>query len=323
MSLRSIPERRHAQNSFDKVQKEIATSHSATNPKVLFRYRSCDTSFFYDELEKLLGEKKMYFAPQQLLNDPFDCWPTLSKHINFAEYERNIWPVIRRLMICAEKSKLEAGTISKGTCIQCVRAIKKTSKSDLMHAYETLLDNSRNRWGGEIGVLSLSLSNQNLVMWSMYANNGRGICIELNEANSPDIYSTPVRVLYSEQRPAFDYYGYTALLAMFVPSFLGSFTSQEIGTINSGIEQLNFIYKKNSRWSYEEEIRMVIFTGGGQYHSLKPMNVSRIFVGSKVPSDVKSQIASLVATKSPKTELFTAHVCDSGYQMAFSPWKSC
>lgn len=129
-----------------------------------------------------------------------------------------------------------------------------------------------------IGVISLSETPRNLLMWAHYANNHKGFCIgydsnSLNEESSLDerlpISSRPVKIMYDNCR--FD------------------FTNMSFNVNSSYHEKLKSILyhvltTKSDEWIYEKECRMilplnncdkVIYTGGdkaikSEIESLQP-----------------------------------------------------
>lgn len=44
-------------------------------PEFLFRYRSSRTEYFFDEIEKAVGEAKIFLTPASGQNDPYEMRP--------------------------------------------------------------------------------------------------------------------------------------------------------------------------------------------------------------------------------------------------------
>ena len=114
---------------------------NSINDYILFRFRRIDKH----SLQSLVNSE-LYFARPDALNDPFDC------RVDFhASLERAI--------IRAEGENQER-------LKKLLEIINEDVKSDEIRA---LVEN--------IGVCSFSLTLENTLMWSHYADNHRGVCL--------------------------------------------------------------------------------------------------------------------------------------------------
>lgn len=63
-----------------------------------FRYRSAQTPYFLEEIERAL-EGQFYFASLDQVNDPFDCRPAIDRTVPFSEFRDRIYPIQRHIML--------------------------------------------------------------------------------------------------------------------------------------------------------------------------------------------------------------------------------
>ncbi|WP_178088177.1 DUF2971 domain-containing protein [Plesiomonas shigelloides] len=181
-------------------------------------------------LYKFITYRKGFFLSPQLrisqrsaLNDPFECLPAAE----------NIADIYDRIF---NKFKESGSNIPNPNCIG---DLVRKSENCMIH-YSDLLD--------YYGVVSLTQSHDNILMWSHYSNQHTGIVIELdtqmigldNEITHSGVLSDnnkfPMSVLYSNTRYVNDDGGYT-----FGPLF-------------------DTYFVKSDDWSYEKEYRIVTKT---------------------------------------------------------------
>jgi hypothetical protein len=133
------------------------------NKSVLYKYRDWNDK----NHKKLLYENQLYLTPPNYFNDPFDCKIPLdfraldneekidlyiNQFLNNPEYLRENKNNIK-------KDKLRLYSILKND----LETVQKKSNSHSMDNY--------------IGVLSLSLCWDNILMWSHYSNFHKGFCV--------------------------------------------------------------------------------------------------------------------------------------------------
>ncbi len=132
---------------------------NTTASNLLYKYRKFDRNAF-----RILGNKELYFATPENLNDPLDCkWPILNLFDQVIESEEDKDLKIRL-------SKLRNLMI----------AHRETGKTELMHeTFETFPLTA--------GVLSLSRNPTDSLLWSHYADGHRGFCIGFDETYFNDL----------------------------------------------------------------------------------------------------------------------------------------
>lgn len=117
-----------------------------------------------------------------------------------------------------------------------------------------------------IGVLSLSKSFKNVLMWSFYADWHSGLCIEFKAGKKEEPFCDARKVKYMER----------------VPSF-------ELGTdVKEKLSKALFI--KSSDWSHEKEWRVVRNGYSGSLLRFPSSCIRQIIIGCRMPNESVKRI---------------------------------
>lgn len=213
----------------DLIQK---ISKGAIN-QCLYKYRE-DNDFS----EKILTDKTLWFSHPNEFNDPFDCWSNI-QYLNKDELYNLL--VQSRVFDESIKSKLKQGCNKFDT-----NKIKQITDSII----------------NKIGVCCFSNTYTSILMWSHYANNHKGFCIEFDILVDPDLFCLALPVNYVKTMPEFNY-------------------PTEFNNIIT-----NIIQPKYKDWEYEKEVRIIKpqsenEKNGSQAFSFKPESMKRIIFGCK------------------------------------------
>jgi len=123
----------------------------------------------------------------------------------------------------------------------------------------------------QMGVLSLSEINDNILMWSHYSESHTGFCIEFErrDSNKLGIWDHCVPVIYDENLPTFK------------PAEL---TDKKTVT--------KILTTKSDLWAYEKEWR-IIAKKGNQTYPL-PGDITGIIFGCKMPVDIRREVIAVL-----------------------------
>jgi ribosomal protein S8 len=295
---------------------KIAAKQASENPRRLFRYRQASTPYFRDEISKLILNGELFFPSQSNLNDPSDCMPAIDLGVPYSEFKKRVYPVIASTQIAQYKKQYERGELHKLQYQFKKKKMKNLPDVKLRGIYEKMLTEYLPEVCRNIGVLSLTTSNQNMVMWSMYAKNEHGVCIQLEAHDQPDRKMTPIAVSYTKDRPTFNFYGLIFYLARDA-SIMPMMPLSHLKIAFEGIQQCKFLYTKGERWSYEEEYRIIDFDNRNHYISILPWHVTAVYVGAKISEADVSFIRELVVKSKSKPALYSVHLSASNYEMEF------
>jgi hypothetical protein len=183
----------------------------------LYHYQPLDGDLDSDRLIDILRNRRVYCSNPANFNDPWDCRP-------FFDLDVTDDPV-KRLEI-AEQFIANQKSGPKGDPIDDqLRADPAFLKQCLRGLTNEFCKTVPERWG----VYCVGKSADTALMWSHYASNHTGICLEFAVKNSPFIHAWEVR--YQEEYPVF--------------------------RIDDVKDHINILITKSNVWRYEEEFRLV------------------------------------------------------------------
>jgi hypothetical protein len=157
-------------------------------------------------------------------------------------------------------------------------------------------------------VLCLSANNDNLLMWSHYANEHRGVVFQMSCLEKPDSsWSVAREIKYSKKMPRF-------------------VDQQEIRQLICGqaeprreeiVERT--VLTKSIDWSYEQEWRVYIYSQqeGFEFLPFEPQELSAVYFGCRISDPDRAEISALAKTINPTIELFVARKSDREFKFEF------
>jgi hypothetical protein len=164
---------------------EPARFGERTVPKRLFKYRSI-SALAREFTRQIIAECTACFASRSDFNDPFDC--KFKLNMDGSEEEK--------LRLCVQVCRNLNPRLSDGGLRNLA---EKLLPSYAMHANgRTIVDRALQN----IGIFCLSEQNDDILMWSHYADCHRGICLEFS--NIPDGHLHPVE--YRKDYPSFNFF---------------------------------------------------------------------------------------------------------------------
>lgn len=280
----------------------IITFFGVMIPEKLYKYRS-----FNAYTLSLLCEDEVYYAPPSSFNDPLDCNPTIENDLDLVSlknlyqkmYEKDCKQSIPqkfefdiKLPNVQEKTikeYLEETSTHVTNSFFNRYSLKECNAKDetelaqfLINECKTLLDKKMAHWG----VLSLAKRWNCPLMWSHYAYNHQGLCIEYdtdeNTCNrlSPVDYKRPRSIKVSDL-----------------------IQSELDGSIKAWHKIVNaYFFTKARDWKYEKEWRCVSVTLG---KISAPFRISGIYFGLRCDPAVKKTIYNLLQNqKKPSVRFY-------------------
>ena len=188
----------------------------------LYKYRSLSSTTLTN-----LANNELFFASSDSFNDPFDCRAR-------KEYEfENDNDFIEKWSV------LEAS--QQNISIEEAKVFVEEINSDLERKEEYLKEKSslfQKQVLQSFGVCSFSCVNDDILMWSHYADSHRGICLEFNrEPGNILEHARPIDYPDSDDFPYIDYW---------------------LGPTDEQIDELvKVILTKSKHWKYENEWRVI------------------------------------------------------------------
>lgn len=256
-------------------------------PPVLYKYLDSNGA---DKAFSAKGTVSVKFTPPNQFNDPFDCSPGGFKHMPESElrksivecmynHEREFRDKFQHEGLVFEE--IVRGYLSGLLAIDNVETARANASGNLFQA-----DFSKG-----VAILSLSEKNRNLLMWSHYAEQHRGIVLGI-KSRAFSRFST-LFVRYSKQRPKMG----------------PGLTDDE--------DQLKYT-TKSPDWEYEAEWRVVAMklhlcrlddNGGDDgifLHEIPPEEIDSVILGIRFEDPVLRWRISDYCAKHPNIKLFQA-----------------
>ena len=157
---------------------DVGMSPRSIPPK-LYKYRRFDVFCL-----RLLTQAEVSYSDPRTFNDPLDCDPTIEVDINRKDLERLCFTFLRRTQP-EDQAKNE---INNYRYLSTEYGDFRTEPDVEGYLKRMVADRIKAELAQELGsrgVLSLSECWDSVLMWSHYADNHRGICIEFDTTELP------------------------------------------------------------------------------------------------------------------------------------------
>lgn len=250
------------------------------NLKYLYKYRSLD-----DHTERIITHNEVYFSPISSFNDPFDCkCSIITEYGSYNDKFKYLYEV---------HQKYHQGIDDLDGRMKIAIALN----TDLFN--QTVID-VYNRIIGKMGVLCLSATNNNILLWSHYAENHKGLCIQFKVKKDNDFIGKAEKVKYQSNYPTTDFFKWVEL------NF-------------GGLEVMPLI--KSQLWEYEKEYRIIKHHDSSEdiesIESLPPAHgiatfpeelLSGIIFGCKMEKSDKNKVRGWIKQRKTKPRLYQAQM---------------
>jgi hypothetical protein len=144
------------------------------------------------------------------------------------------------------------------------------------------------------GVSCFTESNDNLLMWSHYADGGRGMCLEFSKVEN--LFEKAKKVTYSDAIPKVS---------------LGSLL------VDEQYDQIVDLYRtKSSHWQYESEWRVIHETAGTNW-IYETSSLVGLYFGPNVPTDLLEIVCLILAGQNPTVKLYRGKRSESEFKVEF------
>ncbi len=213
-------------------------------PQVTHLYKYC--TYNTNSLSILIN-RKIWVAKPESFNDPFDCLNKFNTVINDESLRKFI-----------KRNKIEVKNYSSYKQ-GFIKQLKKT---------EDELDS-------DIGVFSMSSVGHNSLMWSHYADEHRGFCIEFvrKPGNNLGNFEMTKPVEYKRNFPKIN-------------------ILDSDGCMNKYVHQKKY-FVKDEDWKYEKEWRLTSLKGN-KAEDL-PSDISSVIFGLKIPQEHRDTIQNILS----------------------------
>jgi hypothetical protein len=227
-----------------------------------------------EQTERIFINNELYFSAPSKFNDPFDC---------------KILPVFRPSEETFKKYYLEGATRYPKFSANPISLHEKFVNhliEDGMHKNEaefikTFRGVIEQKLAG-IGISCFSSKNDDILMWSHYANGHTGFCLEFDVTHGNAFFNRAIQVEYTESYPVLDY-------------FEDKKWMQAI------------LLTKSKRWTYEDEWRILKYDGAG-LDKFPDLSLSSVILGCQMAENDKTIIFDWVEKRKTPIKIKEARI---------------
>ncbi|WP_024336402.1 DUF2971 domain-containing protein [Desulfotignum balticum] len=213
-------------------------------PQFLYKYRTVK------QIKMILENFSFWFAKPDTFNDPFDCSLSEIDKPSLEDARRHF----TRIGITPENIEKSINIYRREPekLSELIREIKE----------KTIFNK---------GVLALSETKDDILMWSHYADYHKGVVIGLDIQSDLGFFLTPLRIEYKD-------------------------TYQELNYLNDPNKStIDTLRLKSSQWQYEKEIR--IYKNSSGLHQIKAAAIQEIYFGVKANDEDIKEITEICTQK--------------------------
>jgi hypothetical protein len=257
--------------------------------KKLYKYRAFDVNTL-----NMLRNSEVYYANPTLFNDPLDCKPTLTVDVTFTELQQLCFRMFE-IEYSAERATKELER-----CLYYSTEPENISREDREGYHCKLLVNEVEKLihlkMKKRGVLSLAGSWQSCLMWSHYADEHNGICLEYDMTEAITFDSKSVE--YNSDRN---------LLVSDVISWIFNHTP-----FSHAIVESKYFFTKAQPWEYEQETR---FLANHQGVDSAPFHLSAVYFGLRCEPTVISCIVKLMDGANRDIDFYQIYTTANSFEL--------
>ena len=253
-------------------------------PKALFRYRHLQGKH-REWTKKIITDSLIYFASPLSFNDPFDCK---------VHYQSSLSPKQLRLRYTEIMKRKQPHLNRKSRRGKAAKDLASLSPAKFISQMERGMQDTANN----IGVLSLSATNCNILLWSHYAAGHSGLCFKFQISGNNSFLEFTQPVTYSEEYPKID--------------ILNSSPDEQVQA---------FLRTKAIDWKYEEEWRIIDVRKGPGYKTVPREMLSEIIFGAKINQKDKEEVIEWVENSKSPIQLSQATISKDQYSIKIEPFK--
>lgn len=236
-----------------------------------------------DYLSRILEKCELYFPSPVTFNDPFDC--------QIRPLFDDDAAILRRHYESILKAK---GVVSRAERRRRTKDVR-IEKSLFEKAYQLTADDIRKTRG----VICFSGIDDDILMWSHYAEKHSGVCLRFDPAN--EFFKDLKPVHYTDKYPRMDFL--QLVEDQKIPGPVGDKARTEL--------ERKLFLTKSSHWKYEQEWRIGMFSMTEStvgFHPFPPDAFTGIIFGVNTPEPAIERIARRVRLSRCKPELLRAEV---------------
>lgn len=258
-------------------------------PPVLYKYRSLAQGAARDFTRDIIVNSRLWFAEASSFNDPFDSYPFFTLDSTPEQYGAYLRYVVEKAKIGATASERE----------QVFAYLMGLSPDEISQQLQQASGLHLQR----LAVCCLSALNDQVLMWSHYADSHAGICLRFKTrplaGNIPDL---AYRVSYSAERPVVN---------------RATATDDYDGLFDAMLVKADF-------WAYEQEHRLFrreLLSGAG-LEPFPPDRLDGIIFGARCAPEERALVKAWVEESGNPIEFLQAVPDPKRFRVSIQPLEA-
>ena len=239
-------------------------------PTYLFKYQRVNL----DSLVGLLA-RTVYFGSPKNFNDPYDCAITA---------------------IVDELSDIGLNTVLSELGATHIASIEPNIRNMLSERARQTLREVSEEFVQKRGVTCFSETNENLLMWSHYADSGSGMCLKFDTRD--EMFRKVHPVEYVDAFPAI--------------------AADELLAEKNYTRLFELYCNKSKDWSYEREWRAFHGIAGTKY-GYESASLAAVFLGPRITNEMANLVATMLKGYDQPVPLYISKRSSTQFKMEFEP----
>ena len=264
-------------------------------PCTFYKFRNFDEEGYH---LRLLTHNEIFLSSPFLFNDPFDCRIPLRYDL---EPKEKVVPWINEDYVKKNSPELN----EKAALFEAERLYEKKLLEDQKNN-QLIVENYIKK---SLGVLSLSRSYSNLLLWSHYSNAHKGFCVGIDRRAF--FY---ISRIYNEN-------GYKIFIDKVDYPETNKFPIIMPLTMNGYERAKRQVLNKSKDWEYESEFRMVLVGNSNEVITLPENAIRRVIIGCDVSPEDKDKLIEIIKARKSKVHVYQAVKAPDEFKLHFKYLK--
>jgi DNA-binding phage protein len=266
---------------YDKRRLQIARTAHPQQTRFLYKYKTFDPDDdrSIERLHDIIVQSRLWLSSPVDFNDPFD----MTAH------------VVATSTKLARRKRMMSLAKERGIGRQERKFLLRDLRKKPVGEFETELRNAYQQSLATFGVFSFAGDPRSILMWSHYAGDHTGVCLQLERAQDFLTLSSALPVEYSSNYP-------------------------EVNWVTDFHESLGkVILRKHRGWAYEQEQRLMRPNNAHKYLQFGPDALVGVILGCRATAQHRGTIESLLNERAglgmPSVRLYIALQHESEYRL--------
>jgi hypothetical protein len=226
----------------------------------------------------------IYFPSPAKFNDPFDCRVHFQPSIPLDKLRQRYKELMKKFLPHLSPEQRKA---------KIAYDIEVMNPNDFIEAITNSLQKDVDR----LGVLSLSASNRDILLWSHYATGHSGLCLQFLATTHTPFFGRAQPVQYST--------GYPIVLPLDSPQ--------------KQVE--SFLLTKAYDWKYEEEWRVIEHDHGPGKQVFPEELLVGVILGARMSPEDRDYVVNLAGRRKSPVQIYQASVSKGSYSLDINLYK--